>query len=519
MAEEIDTMNTVKDKKSNGHSMLPAVIYCLALLILFHETLFSIIEIWDRSQTYMHGYIIAPISLWLIWSRRKFIAALPVRPILSVQVLILGAGMVWFLAHLIDVNVVQQLALVALLIVGVWSLVGNAIARCIAFALGFLFFAVPVGDVLVPYMMEFTATSTVTLIKWTGIPIYREGMFFTLPSGNWSVVYACSGIRYLIASVTLGVLYAYLTYRSTLKRVLFTLLSVVVPVLANSVRAYIIVMLGHLSDMKIATGVDHLLYGWVFFGIVMFLLFSLGSIWREDEAEIPGELQLDETASLGQKAAISPWLALVTALVAAGIWPAFSALLDSSPRAEVEQLLVAPEPVSDWRTLEESRWDWRPVSRGPDREMSQFYEQQEDVVALTLFQHFQQERGAELISGLDLFVPPTETWRTASRGKERINLNGHSVTVDRFNLIRGRDTLLVWSWYRVGEHYTAHRYEAKFWELIEKISFSDKGSVHFVIATNTADEKKARTLLQRFITAHLAASEAALDKRSMGQEQ
>ncbi len=71
----------------------------------------------------MHGYIIAPIALWLIWDRREFIAALPVRPVLSVQVLMLGVGLVWFLAELIDVNVVRQFALIALLVLGVWSLV------------------------------------------------------------------------------------------------------------------------------------------------------------------------------------------------------------------------------------------------------------------------------------------------------------------------------------------------------------------------------------------------------------
>src|SRR5690606_21875579 len=54
-----------------------------------------------------------------------------------------------------------------------------------------------------------------------------------------------------------------------------------VALLANWLRAWGIVMLGHLSDMRIATGVDHLIYGWGFFGVVMFLLFWLGSRWTE----------------------------------------------------------------------------------------------------------------------------------------------------------------------------------------------------------------------------------------------
>lgn len=519
MAEQIDAISPGTQVRAKGGSMLPVIIYCLALMAMFHATLFSMVEIWDRSQTYMHGYIIAPISLWLIWDRRDYIATLPVRPLLSVQVLMLGAGLVWLLAELIDVNVVRQFALVALLILGIWSLVGNAIARCIAFALGFLFFAVPAGDVLVPYMMEFTASSTVALIKLTGIPVYREGMFFALPSGNWSVVYACSGVRYLIASVTLGVLYAYLTYRSTYKRVLFALLSVVVPVLANSLRAYIIVMLGHLSDMKVATGVDHLLYGWVFFGIVMFILFWLGSFWREDTTVFPVNLQPGDTISVNGNASTRSWLALVTALIAAGIWPAFATMLEGMPKTAVEELLVAPQPADDWSSLPGSRWDWRPVSRNPDRETTQFYAYGEQAVALSLFQHFQQERGAELVSGMDLFLPSGETWRIASRGLESIELGDGPVTVDRFNLTRATEKLLVWSWYRIGDHYTAHRYEAKFWELIEQVTFSDKGSAHIVLATDTVDEERGRAILQRFIAAHLAAVEAALDKRPQGHGQ
>ena len=60
--------------------------------------------------------------------------------------------------------------------------------------------------------------------------------------------------------------------------------SIVVPIVANWLRAYLIVMLGHLSGNKIATGVDHFIYGWVFFGVVIGLLFWVGAFFREDHA-------------------------------------------------------------------------------------------------------------------------------------------------------------------------------------------------------------------------------------------
>ena len=119
---------------------------------------------------------------------------------------------------------------------GFWAILGHEMGRLLAFPLGFLFFAVPMGEALIPPMMEFTATSTVWMIQQTGIPVFREGLYFTLPSGNWSVVEACSGVRYIIASVTLGVLYAYMTYRSFWRRGLFVLASIIMPIFANSAR-------------------------------------------------------------------------------------------------------------------------------------------------------------------------------------------------------------------------------------------------------------------------------------------
>ena len=95
-----------------------------------------------------------------------------------------------------------------------------------AFPLFFLLLAVPFGEAFLPYLMSWTADFTVAALLLTGIPVYREGTFFALPSGQWSVVEACSGLRYLIASITIGTLYAYLTYQRWWKRALCVAFSV-----------------------------------------------------------------------------------------------------------------------------------------------------------------------------------------------------------------------------------------------------------------------------------------------------
>jgi exosortase A len=265
---------------------LPGTLTAGVLLILvgmFWPTFYSMVEIWERSETFTHGYLIFPISAWLIWRQRAELAQVQPRPDLRGLILLAAAGAGWLLADAGSVNVVAQYAFIAMLIAMVWTLLGRAFVWAAFFPLMFLFFAVPVGEFLIQPLMGVTADFTVAMLRLTGIPVYREGLFFSIPSGDWSVVEGCSGLRYLIASVTLGVLYAYLTYRSWKRRLLFSLAAIIVPIFANSGRAYMIVMIAHLSDMKHALGVDHYIYGWVFFGIVMLLLFWIGSFWREDD--------------------------------------------------------------------------------------------------------------------------------------------------------------------------------------------------------------------------------------------
>ncbi len=108
-----------------------------------------------------------------------------------------------------------------------------------------------------------------------------------MPNGRWSVIEACSGVRYLIASLVVGTLFAYLNYTTMWRRFAFVGVSIVVPIVANWLRAYMIVMLGYLSDNRIATGVDHIIYGWVFFGLVMLLMFWIGARWQEPEHAAP----------------------------------------------------------------------------------------------------------------------------------------------------------------------------------------------------------------------------------------
>ena len=79
--------------------------------------------------------------------------------------------------------------------------------------------AVPTGEFLVYYLQEITTAISTFLLNLAGIPAFRDGLFITLPGGNFEVAKACSGFRYLNAGVAMAMLIAYLVLRTAWIRV------------------------------------------------------------------------------------------------------------------------------------------------------------------------------------------------------------------------------------------------------------------------------------------------------------
>ncbi|HMC14531.1 MAG TPA: exosortase A, partial [Albitalea sp.] len=243
-----------------------------SILLLYRDTAIEMVAIWQRSETFAHAFLVPPIVLWLVWRDRALLAAQTPRPTLLPLLPMAVFALAWIAGDLANLNSVTQFSMTALLVLATVGVIGLQVSRSLLFPLLFLFFAVPMGEVFVPQLMEWTANFAVFALRLSGIPVYRDGLSFVIPSGTWSVVEACSGVRYLIASFMVGTLFAHLNYRTMRRRVTFMAIAVLVPIVANWVRAYLIVLLGHLSGNTLAVGVDHLVYGWVFFGIVILLM-------------------------------------------------------------------------------------------------------------------------------------------------------------------------------------------------------------------------------------------------------
>lgn len=477
-------------------------LWALLLVLLLSTGIFfnawcEIVDTWGRSKTYTHGFVVAPISLWLIWTKRSYYSKLHPQICWKALPVILVFGFLYLVADLIHVLVISQFAVIGMLVTGFWVVIGTNVAKSMLFPLLFLFFMVPAGDQLVMPLMDFTASFTVNMLRLTGLSVYREGTFFTLTSGNWSVVEACSGINYLIASLTLGFVYAYLNYSSNLKRGIFMVLSGVVPIFANGFRAYLIVMIGHLSGMKLAVGVDHIIYGGIFFGFVMLILFYLGSFWRDQVIEPEPPKSDSRQESINQHQPI--WLALVFIGFGYLIWQPSSVYLEAKQAVgELPGYLVNMN-VTGWQDVPNPQWGWVPKYDGVTQQKTEFYSDGSKIVGVYHASFGKETQGIELINAQHSIIHPdfNKTWRMIDHGVFATD----NISSDKSVLNAEGQDLLVLEWYQIGDKAIANAFMAKWYQLCKRLTGNVEPEFKTVVWTQTTHEyhEIAESTLKSFI--------------------
>jgi exosortase/archaeosortase family protein len=204
-----------------------------------------------------------------------------------------------------------------------------------------LYFLVPFGAFLTPKLQDITTVFVAHGLPLLHIPAYITGYTIEIPEGTFLIAEACAGLRFLIAAVAFGCLYALLMYRTALRRTVFIAVSIVVPVIANGFRALGIVALGHYLGSAEAVEADHVLYGWIFFSIVILMLIALGLPFRQDQM-LPAAPHLPPAPPANH---LRPALIGAAALIVlAGIGPAIAARFDraAAPDMRAELTLLSP---------------------------------------------------------------------------------------------------------------------------------------------------------------------------------
>jgi EpsI family protein len=270
-------------------------------------------------------------------------------------------------------------------------------------------------------------------------------------------------------------------------------------------------MLGHLSGNKLAAGVDHLIYGWLFFGIVIMAMFWIGSRWREDE--LPPVPDLPPGMSVGAGVNSSPVVVALTLVILAAIWPFAQWKIEQDLPHQVSQL-ESPGSIAGWSASQATFADWTPVFDKTSALLQSTFQSEGRMVGLYLGYYRNQDYSRKMVSSNNVLVRSNDLlWSRVASGSRQIAVDQQSISV-RTAELRSADSsrMVVWQWYWVNGHLTASDVKAKAYTALSRLAGQGDDSAVIIVYAPKEQAGGGEAAIEAFVQAAAPEIELALQR-------
>ena len=243
---------------------------------------------WWDIDTYNHILLVPLLVIWLISLRVKGLRQLNPQHWTPGLGLVLAGLTLWLIGRASGINLIAQAGAVGALQASLIAFLGLRVVTYLLLPAAMLTFLVPFGDEIIPFLQSITAEIAIKLTMWSGVEAVYEDIYIHTPVGLFIVAEECSGVKFLIAMVTLGVLVAFTSFATWKRRMAFMAACLIVPIIANGIRAWGTIFIAQSKGVEFAAGFDHIVYGWVFFAIVMAIVIGGALPFFDREPENAG---------------------------------------------------------------------------------------------------------------------------------------------------------------------------------------------------------------------------------------
>ncbi len=462
-----------------------------AILALFFRDASAMAVIWWTSSTFNHCLVIIPIVGWLLWQRLDEVKPLKPAACPPGLALVAGAALLWVLGEAAGLGLLRHAALICMIQFTTITILGKQVARGIMFPLFYLVFLIPFGEELVPLLQTLTAKICVFLLSHSNIPSKIDGIFITVPNGFYQVAAACSGVKFLVAMLAYGTLAANVLFKSPKRRAVFMAAALILPILANGVRAFGTIYIGYLTNTNFAKSFDHVVYGWFFFAFVMGLL-MLGS-WRWFDRKLSDPWLTDVPPV--SPSSFTPLQAALAVFMIALLPLVWNMAVSTAGHVAVEHPITLPD-VAGWQRVPMTDGPpWAPRFDGADhRLLGRYRNAAGETVDFAVALYGWQEEGRKIIGYAHGAVDPEGPWRWTS--DEMAPPNGKA------ERILGVDKVvrLVESFYVVGGTVSANPASIKLSTMAAKLFGGDQSAVALLVSAQEG-RGDARATVDHFVTA------------------
>jgi len=474
------------------------------LLFLFRGDVADLATIYWTNTTFGHCLFVAPVVGWLVWQRRAGLSQLAPASWWPGLALVGAGGFGWLLGDAAGVALFRHLGLVLMLQGAVVTVLGPHVARALLFPLAYMLFLVPFGEALQKPLQDLTVAILMPLLHVTGVPATVDGVLITTPNGYFEVAEACSGAKFVIAMLAYGVLVANVCYISWPRRIVFLAMALAVPMIANGLRAWGTIFAAFHTSVEAATGFDHILYGWVFFGVVMAGVLAIGWRWfdRDPDARWFDPADFPPPAARRIDAPVAGLLVLTTA----SLFLAWSSAIAARAAALPPQVTLPAVPGWEPVPLSQSA-PWSPNYPGADHFAHARYRDGSGVpVDLVVAVYGSQYEGKELVGFGQGAIRQNDRW---VRIEDLPPLDGGAALRMTHPGPIERETV---TWYRVGDALTGSAARVKLETLKAKLLGGSQAGVAVLVSAEGA-QGETRPAIERFLAA-LGPVEGLADRAS-----
>ncbi len=430
----------------------------------FLPTWSSFFERWNRfDESYSHGYLVLIIVIYLLFQQIQRIDYEKIKVnYLFVPVLML-CSFLWVLSYFADIEVIHQILIPIMLCLFFLIVLGVKEGQKFFFPALFLYCAIPFWDYLVELLQDVTVWINGVFLGFIGIPVYIEGVMVTIPEGVFEVAGGCSGLRYLIVALTLAALYAYQNYTQWRTRTALILTAVFFALLANWLRVYIIIIVGHVTNMQSDLINNHDFFGWILFAFTLIPFFYLAgrySLWFKDEMPVEKTHEIKPSTYH-----FAPYLVACLALFIPPM---------SISSAVNDNTLAEALPVFSGDTEQQPKMWLRPVFIGADGRLDEVFKVNGERLQVSFRHYAQQHPGKELVYYKNHIY--SNAWQVTQQSSE------HGFAFKQILHSDSGKSILVASQYSIAGYKVDNRMAAKLLELFKPLMSSQHSSV-LILAT------------------------------------
>ncbi len=448
-----------------------------AITILYIPSIVRIVNFWIHSPSYSHSILLVPICIYLIYQRivdYKF--KIKVTP--TYIVLIFSSVILWFVAVLGSIQFIEFIALIAIYISVLFYCFGGRQVRALSILLIMLVFTLPVWEYLSVAIRTLTTPIVGLLLTISGISFKLDGFLVILKEGVFIIEESCSGLHQITAAVPLLIIYAHKRIEKFHHWILLGSGAVLTAFVANTIRIYVVIIIGDMTNMQHSLVKEHGLVGWIIFGI----LFALYIFWLEKfiikkiEVSAPSSRLVSgnfEQVKNGPRYLIFVIMVLLVGPVLYGIYN----YKNYSTSVSVDRI----ETAMPWKSANIIP-AFKPHYPDGDLVINKVFENiKGKKVNLFLSLYLNEKQGVEAVNNLNK-IYDEEQWQLVSKNEIRADLDGIKfVALENVIGSRKNEYYMVWYGYIVNNKYMVDDKAVKFTGLYQKLKFNP-GVVFFTIS-------------------------------------